>query len=158
MAAYRDKILGLNEPKAYSGSCPVREKDGSGAKYYITFYSRHRDAMLLMNDAMCAAYHRRMHEVWSEGTLFANTNWQDNRDTQGLEATILGAAREAPCKSRLDLWVDIVQKAFMRFTGSEYKKTVTKLVKDKKLAFEDVRGTGRLNDQALLYLPRVQSR
>ena len=157
MAVYREKILRLDERRAYSGSCPVREKEGSGTKYYVTFYSRHRDAMLLMNDVMCAAYHQRMHEAWSEGTLFANTNWQDNRDTQGLEGTILAASREAPCKSRLELWVDIVQKAFMRHTGSEYRKAVAKLVRDKKLAFDDVKGTGRLNDQALLYLPGVQS-
>ena len=152
MAVYRERILGLEEPRAFSGSCPVRERAGSGIKYYVTFYSRHRDAMLLMNDAMCAAYHQRMHEAWSEGTLFADTNWQDTRDTRGLESAIHAAVRAAPRKSRLDLWLDIVQKAFMRFTGSEYKQAVAKLVKEKELAFEDVRGTGRLNDDARLYL------
>ncbi len=61
MAVYREKIVGLEEPRAFSGSCPVRERDGSGIKYYVTFYSRHRDALLLMNDVMCTAYHQRMH-------------------------------------------------------------------------------------------------
>ena len=46
----------------------------------------------------------------------------------------------------------------MRFTDSEYKKAVAKLVKDKKLAFEDVRWTGQLNDDARLYLVERDSR
>ena len=152
MAVYRERILGLDESEAYSGSCPVREKEGNSAKYYVTFYSRHRDAMLLMNDAMCTAYQQRMHEAWCEGTLFADIDWRDCHDTQGLYGTILAAAQEGPRKSRLELWVDIVQKAFMHFTSSEYRSAVAKLVNDKRLAFEDVKGTGRLNDQARLYL------
>lgn len=158
MAVYREKILGLKEPRAFSGSCPVRERDGSGIKYYVTFYSRHRDAMLLMNDAMCTAYHQRMHEAVTDGTLFAGTDWKDTRDIRWLENVILDAVRQRPRKSRLDLWLDIVQTAFMRFTGSEYKQAVAKLVKDKKVAFEDVRGTGRLNDDARLYLAGGESR
>ena len=157
MAEYRAKILGLDGREAYSGSCPVRESHSSGTKYYVTFYSRHPDAMLLMNDIMYSTYHQRMHETWSEGTLFANTNWQDNRCTQGLESTILASTCGAQRKSRSELWVDIVQAEFMRFSSSEYKDVVAKLVRDKKLAFEDVRGTGRLNDQARLYRPGFQS-
>ena len=153
MAVYRERILDLVEPRGFSGSCPVRENEGSGIKYYVTFYSRHRDAMLLMNNAMCTAYQQRMHEAWSAGTFFANTDWKDTRDTGGLESLILGAARDTPHKSRLDIWVDIVQRAFMRFTDSEYRKAVAKLVKDKTLAYEDVKGTGRLNDEARLYVP-----
>ena len=156
MEVYRKRILGLDEPKAYSGSCPVRERDSSVTKYYVTFYSRHRDAMLLMNDAMCTAYNQRMHEAQSEGTLFEDTTWQDTRNTRGLEGIILATAREAPRKSRLDLWVDVVQTAFMRYTASEYKKAVARLVGNKRLRFEDVKGTGRLNDQSLLYHPEAK--
>jgi three-Cys-motif partner protein len=152
MAMYREKILGLEEPRAFCGSCPVRERYGSGIKYYVTFYSRHRDALLLMNNAMCTAYQQRMHEAATSDTLFADTHWKDARDTRGLEVAILDAVRQTPRETRLDLWVEIVQKAFMRFTDSEYKKAVAKLVKDERLAFEDVRGTGRLNDDARIYL------
>ncbi|MCK4511066.1 three-Cys-motif partner protein TcmP [bacterium] len=152
MAVYRERILGYDQPKAFSGSCPVREKKGSGIKYYVTFYSRHRDAMLLMNDAMCIAYYKRMHEAATHGTLFANTDWRDGRDTRGLESAILDAVREMPRRSRLDLWVEIVQRFFMRYTASEYKAAVAKLVKDNRLPFEDVRGTRRLNDESRLCL------
>ena len=153
MGVYRDRILGLEEPRAFSGSCPVREKEGSGIKYYVTFYSRHRDAMLLMNDAMCSAYHRRMHEAATDGTLFENTSWKETRDTRDLESAVLETSREAPRTSRLDLWVEIVQKLLMRYTASEYRGIVAKLVKENRLAFEDVRGTGRLNDESRLYVP-----
>ena len=152
VAVYCKKIMGLDDPNAFSGSCPVREKEGSGIKYYVIFYSRHVDAMLLMNNAMCAAYHKRMHEASTEGTLFANTDWTNARNTRALECTILKAVRQTPHRSRRDLWVDIVSTDFMRFTDSEYKKAVDKLVKDKKVGFEDVKGTGRLNDEARLYL------
>ena len=156
MAEYRNKMLGLEEPRAFSGSCPVRERIGRRIKYYVTFYSRHPDAMLLMNDAMCSAYHQRMHEAWSEGTLFDSLNWQENRNIKKLENIILRAAREAPYRSRLELWVDIVQKNFMQYTASEYRNTVKNLEKNESLAFQDVKGTGRLNDQAQLYIPGVQ--
>lgn len=152
MAVYRKKMLELGGGAAFSGSCPVRERDGSAIKYYVTFYSRHRDAMLLMNNAMCIAYHQRMHEAATDGTLFANTGWKDMRDIRELENIILEAARRPPHRSRLDLWLDILQMAFMRFTDSEYKEAVSSLVKTKKLNFEDIRGTGRLNDDARLYL------
>ena len=152
MKVYREKILGDETPRAFSGSCPVREKTGSGIKYYVTFYSRHRDAMLLMNNAMCAAYHKRMHEAATDGTLFQNTDWKDGRAGRDLEGIVLSAVRGARRKSRLEVWVDIVQKEFMRFTDSEYKQAVSDLVKSKKLGFEDVRGTRRLNDDVRLYL------
>jgi len=152
MSIYREKVLGLEEPKAFSGSCPVRERAGSGIKYYVTFYSRHQDAMLLMNDAMCTAYNQRMHEAATDGTLFENTSWKDERDPRAQEDIILATVREAPRKSRRDVWLDIVLKHFMRFTDSEYKAAVVRLVKDKKLDFVDVRETKRLNNESLLYV------
>lgn len=151
MAMYRQKILDLHQYPGYSGSCPVREKEGSGIKYYVTFYSRHPDAMLLMNDAMCAAYQNRMHEAATENTLFAGTSWKDTRPMRSIEDTILEAAQLTAPTSRFELWVDIVQRYFMRFTGPEYRKAVSKLVREEKLIAEDIRGTGRLNDDSRLY-------
>lgn len=158
MAVYREKILTLQEPRAFSGSCPVREREGSVMKYYMTFYSRHRDAMLLMNNMMCIAYHKRIHEAATEGTLFENTNWKDTRDVRKLEGIILNMIREKGQQSRLDLWEDIVKRFFMLFTESEYKSAVVKLVEEKKVWFKDVKGTGRLNDEAVLCLVEDENR
>jgi three-Cys-motif partner protein len=152
MRIYRELILGLDKAGGFSGSCPVREREGKVIKYYVTFYSRHQDAMFLMNDIMCRAYQQRMHEAATNGTLFENTNWKDTRDISKLEDIIFFAAKERPKKSRKDLWLDIIQIHFMQFLEGEYKKTVKKLVKRKILLFEDVRGTRRLNDDSKLYL------
>ena len=110
--------------------------------------------MLLMNDIMCNAYQQRMYEAWSDGTLFTNTNWHESRDLDlnDLEDIILDTARTVPHQSRFELWVNIVQNSFMRFTSSEYKNAVAKLVKNKKLSYKDVKGTRRLNDLAQLYV------
>jgi hypothetical protein len=115
--------------------------------------------MLLMNDAMCGAYQQRMHEAVTEGTLFEKTDWKGWRDTRALEGIVLDMVREVPGKSRLDVWLEIVQRHFMRFMASEYRAAVEKLVKeDQRLRFQDVRGTGRLNDESRLYLVEVASR
>lgn len=158
MAIYREKILGLDMP--YTGSCPAREKEGSGIKYYITFCSRHQDALLLMNDSMCSAYQERMHEAATEGTLFQNTPWKDTRSPRALEELIINIVRQKPRKSRQDIWIEIVRGSFMQYTSSEYKKAVTRLVKGpaKRLDFEDVRGTGLLNDVSRLYLTEALRR
>ena len=158
MAIYREKILGLDMP--YTGSCPVREKEGSGIKYYITFCSRHQDALLLMNDSMCSAYQERMHEAATEGTLFQNTPWKDTRSPRALEESIINIVSQKPRKSRQDIWIEIVRRSFMQYTSSEYKKAVARLVKGpaKRLDFEDVRGTGFLNDDSRLYLTEAPRR
>lgn len=151
MSIYRNKMLGFNLP--FHGSCPVREREGTSIKYYINFWSRHLDAMLLMNDAMCNSYYNRMHEAATEGTLFENTDWKDLRGTKTLKDIVLGIVQEHPRKSRIDVWVEIVRRHFMRFLKSEYRVTVQELVsQDKRIRFEDVKGTGRLNDESKLFL------
>jgi len=149
MAKYRDRLteFGLS----YSGSCPVREKTGGRVKYYITFCSRHSHAMLLMNDVMCTAYQQRMHEAETAGTLFEGTSWKDSRGFAELPKLVVGMAAAMPGTSRSDLWIELVQRQFMRFLASEYKEVVKTLVAGEKLRFEDVRGTGRLNDDSRLY-------
>ena len=157
MAVYREKMLSLDTPQAFSGSCPVRERKDGRIKYYVTFYSRHRDAMLLMNDIMCTAYQQRMYEAWTDGTLFTDTNWHESRDLNELEGIILNTTRKVPYQSRFELWANIVQNSFMRFTSSEYKNAVAKLVKNRELSYKDVKGTKRLNDLAQLYIPSNHS-
>ena len=152
MSLYREKIIGTEKKKTFTGSCPVQEREGAAIKYYITFYSRHPDAMLLMNDAMCTAYHERIHEAATDGTFFAGTDWRGTRDDRGIRKIILEAVTRKSMVRRIDLWLDIIQQNFMRFTASEYIKSVRKLVMEKRLDFKDVRGTGRLNDEARLFL------
>jgi three-Cys-motif partner protein len=151
MAKYRKRLTEFGLP--YSGSCPVREKMGGRVKYYITFCSRHPDAMLLMNDAMCTAYHQRMHEAQTIGTLFEGTSWKDRRGSAELQNLVVELVAAVPGRNRRELWIDVVQQRFMRFLASEYKGAVKALVATTKLRVEDARGTGRLNDESRLYPP-----
>jgi hypothetical protein len=157
MSKYRRILTQLGLP--YAGSCPVREKDGSGIKYYITFCSRHPHALLLMNDAMCSAYQQRMHEAAMEGTLFAKSDWKEARPAPtGLAQIVCDMLRKSPGKSRADLWLEIVTNHFMRYTTSEYKRAVADLHKNGTVIFKDIKGTRRLNDQAMLSLAPLQAR
>lgn len=158
MAKYCNKILDIGSPGAFSAYCPVREKEGGAIKYCLAFYSRSQHAMLLMNDIMCRAYNRHMHEIWKTGTFFEDSTWEEFRETRDLESIIFESVRETQYKSRQDIWFDIVQKNFMRFTKSQYIKTVKKLVDEKKISFKDVRGTGKINDEAQLYLPKEKTK
>lgn len=152
MKRYREKISALD--MSFTGSCPVREKEGSRIKYYITFGSRHQDAMILMNDAMCRAYNQQMHAAATEGTLFAGTSWKDARDVRVLEGVVLKVVGETPGRRRSDLWAEIVGRHFMRFMATEFREAVKNLVEGNQLRFEDIRGTKRLNDDICLYLNR----
>jgi three-Cys-motif partner protein len=149
MEEYRKKLGALGLP--FTGSCPVREKDGSGIKYFITFCSRHPDAMVLMNDFMCSAYQQRMHEAATEGTLFDGTDWKKTRSTRVLDDAVVELVSESPGLSRKDLWIQLIQRHFMRYMASEFRASVGRLVKVGTLRFEDVKGTGQLNDQARLH-------
>ena len=147
MGKYREL---LKRYLPYTGSCPVREKAGKRIKYFITFCSRHPDAMLLMNDSMCKAYFRYMHEMEFEGTLFETTDWNEMRSLSSLKEIILGEVNREPGRARLEIWKSIVQAHFMRFHSSEYKKAV-KLLVSGSLEYKNPKETGRLNDDCLLF-------
>lgn len=143
----------------YTGSCPVRESRSSRVRYFITFASRHPDAMLLMNDTMCSAYYGQMHQKDYEGTLFAETDWRSPQSASELDAIILQKAKANPGLTRKDLWLTIVQEHFMRFTAKEYRNCIKGLMADRKLEPTRDPVTGRLNDTCKIYLPDgVQSK
>jgi len=137
----------------YVGSCPVQESEGTAIKYYMVFCSRHPDALLLMNDQMCAAYNQYMHEGWTEGTLFQHTDWRTHRDMTKLEEVIMERIGKRSF-GRKELNVHIVMDHFMRWTTVEYRDAVKRLHGQGRLDFDDVRGTKRLNDDSLLHLPK----
>ena len=105
----------------YAGSCPVSERKGRRVKYFITFCSRHNHAMLLMNDAMCKAYFKYMHEREYEDTLFEDVDWKKVRNLNPLKKVIIDELKMVGRESRQGLWEKIIQKHFMQFNSSEYK-------------------------------------
>jgi three-Cys-motif partner protein len=150
----------------YRGSCPVPESAGGQVKYYINFFSNHPDALVIHNDAMVSAYNDFIaREHWS-GPLFDNTlevAWQDvmERDYRVLDAVIIEQVRMANMNgwkpARTDTWLRLLVRPdyFRRWTQSEYRERVKVLCAAGVLEFEDVRGTGRLNDDVRLYLKGV---
>ena len=152
VAGYRKR---LEKYFSFTGSCPVREKHGAAVKYYMTFCSRHPDSLLLFNDAMCSAYHERIHAERTKGTLFEGSSWRSERSIVPLQRVIMSSLQRTGRESREDLWLHIVRNHFMEFHSTEYKDAVRRLVAAGRIGFEDVRGTGRLNDWAVLYMQKV---
>jgi spore photoproduct lyase len=136
----------------YIGSCPVRERDDKRVKYFITICSRHPDAMYLMNDAMCKAYFKYMHEQEFSDTLFKDVDWKNMRPLSEIKKIILGEIESGPRQSRIELWYKIIQNHFMEFHSSEYKEAIKKLVKEEKIRIENPKDTGRLNDDCIIFL------
>ncbi|MHA2204131.1 MAG: three-Cys-motif partner protein TcmP, partial [Candidatus Hodarchaeales archaeon] len=136
----------------FTGSCPVRENENSRLKYFIVFCSRHPHAMELMNDEMCKAYYCRIHEARVEGTLFAQTDWRHERPTKLFDRVVLEILKQNERKSRREIWLNLIQQHFMKMTESEFNETIRRLMSTGKIDFEDIRGTGRLNDDAKLFI------
>lgn len=142
----------LKQYLPFVGSCPVRERTGRPVKYYIIFYSRHPDAVLLMNDIMCSAYFKKMHEEDFKGTLFEHLDWRSIKQAGSIEEAILDEIAHAPGATREELWLSIVQKHFMRWLRHEYRETVQSLADKGVLYSPTPRKTSRLNESCKLYL------
>jgi hypothetical protein len=149
MELYRRRLQAAGLP--YTGSCPVRESEGSTLKYYITICSRHTHALLLMNDIMCRAYNKQTYDAMFAGTLFEKSDWKDSRESRSIATVVEELVTEMPGKSRADIWFLIVQRHFMQFLKSEFIGAVKKLYDEKRIRFEDVKGTGKLNESSKLY-------
>ena len=137
----------------FAGFCPVRERKRKRVKYYIIFCSRHQDALLLMNDIMCKAYFKRMHEIQYRGTLFEGKfDWRETQkrgDIRDIKKLILEGIKKNPGITRKALWLEIVKSNFMKWIHSEYRNAINEMV-NKKIKF--ISETSRLNDNAQLYL------
>ena len=147
-----EKYVGLlKKYLPYAGSCPVREKRSKRIKYYIIFCSRHKDALLLMNDIMCKAYFKTMHEIEYEGTLFEGMlDWKEMQQRGDIKEEIRQGIRSKPGITRKDLWLRIIEENFMRWVLSEFHNAVKEMVKEEKISFTS--STSRLNDNSKLYL------
>lgn len=140
----RKYVALLKQYLPYAGFCPVREKQGRRVKYYIIFCSRHADALLLMNDIMCKAYFKTMHEIESKGTLFNGVmDWKETQQRGDIGEAILKRIRRKPGIRREDLWLQIIKEHFMKWVRAEYHEVISAMV-GKQIRFSS--STSRLND------------
>jgi three-Cys-motif partner protein len=148
---------GLLRYLPFVGYCPVYEShDSSTLKYYIFFASRHADAAILMNDIMFSAYWHHNKTATTKGTLFAEADLDFVLPANYLE-TIKKAVFEqlgSDKLRRIDLWEKIVIDKFMRFKSSDFKSIVSEMCKKGICGFVDTKGTGRLNDDSIIYVKK----
>ncbi|MCE2488424.1 MAG: three-Cys-motif partner protein TcmP [Anaerolineae bacterium] len=139
----------------YTGVCPIQEYRGGATKYYLIFASRHPDAMVICNDAMCKSVNEYLYHQEMGETLFSDISWKDWRDTSELDRVVVRYVETFPGRTRKDLWLPIIQDNFMNFTESEYKKSVSALVNSGEIICttpigSPQRKTKRLNDNCVL--------
>jgi three-Cys-motif partner protein len=153
----RDYVSGLRRYLPFSGSCPIRQRDGAAVKYHMTFFSGHPDSPVIYNDVMRKAYREGLYRAWAKGTLFEGTDEQfdDNeREVAKLQVLVVEMLQAGGRESRRRLWREIVDAHFMEYSSSDFIKAVRILSEEQRIGFEDVKGTGRLNDDAVLYIKK----
>ncbi len=150
MRAYQRRIEALG--MTYTGSCPIRQGAGGKILRTVTFCSRHPHALELMNENMHRAYAEAMADSESQPAMPGFAEWESESRRQRLRAVILATVRRRPGRSRRDVWQDVAQQHFMEYTHSDHIAVVSGLVRDGVVHAEDVRGTGRLNDDSRLSL------
>jgi len=151
---YRKKLQESGYLK-YTGACPVMNRRDSVTKYHMIFASRHPDAIVLMNDAMCTAFNEYIHETETKDTFFADQHWTQWHDTSELKKAVINMVSRTPSVTRKELWTSIVLDHFMQFTESEYKRIVAELIETDDIRSTTVVGsplrkTKRLNDDCVL--------
>jgi three-Cys-motif partner protein len=109
----RRYVAQLRNYLEYAGFCPVHEASGARLKYFITFCSRHIDALLLMNDIMCKAYNEYIAATALSGTMFEKSHtWKDSRSYEKLDSMILSKVRElgatGKIPNRSEVWTSLV--------------------------------------------------
>jgi three-Cys-motif partner protein len=153
----RDYVERIKKYLPYSGSCPIRQREGSSIKYHMTFFSGHPDSPVIYNDVMRKAYREGLYYAMTKGTLFEDSEpLVDNqaREIDALKLLIMDKLRSGGRESRLQLWREIVGAHFMEFSSSNYVKGVRMLSAEGRVGFEDRKGTGKLNDDAVLYVKK----
>jgi three-Cys-motif partner protein len=132
----------------YTGACPVRAVGGRNPagtlKYHLAFCSRHPHAAVIMNDVMLNAIDRHAPGSRESEELF-----------QTLDDIVLERVRQVPGTPRSELWLGILRAHFARFKRAEFNASVKQLVAAGRLQFRS--RTGRLNDDARLFLPEPAS-
>lgn len=116
-------------------------------KYYLVFGSRNADAIILMNDNVAKQLKKWAdEEIPPDELLFESRPESMVPNPNDLQALILACAMEK--RTRRDLKAETIQRAFGKYTDSEYNSQIALLVKDGRLEFTSA--TNRLNEDALI--------
>ena len=128
---------------------PIKEKyTHKIPKYRLIFGSRHPDAMILMNDAVCKARDRFLKKERVEGLLFDMRQEDEKHDPVRLENTICTVLDKVDKLRRRDLIVNSMELLFGEYFEKEYKSAIYSL-REKRRLYSASEKT-RFNDDELL--------
>jgi len=116
-------------------------------KYRLLFGSRHEDAFILMNDAICNARDKFLGKQCVEGYLFDMRAKDEIHDPQRLQQAIVDSLTASMTRKNLILCA--MHKVFAEYKESEYKRMIGDLIKDKIILSKS--GKTRINDKEVLF-------
>jgi hypothetical protein len=128
---------------------PIKEKyTHKIPKYRLIFGSRHPDAMLLINDAVCNARDRFLKKERVDGLLFDLRQDDEKHDLTRLREAIRNVLGDCEKIRRRDLIVRSLEVVFGEYKESEHKATISALIKE-EIIFSET-GKSRINNDVLL--------
>jgi len=135
----------------FKGVCsyPIKEQyTHKVPKYRLIFGSRHPDAMLLINDAVCNARDRFLKKELVDGRLFDLRQKDEKHDPTRLREAVLTVLGGFKKMKRRDLIVRSFEYVFGEYKESEHKAAITALLKEGTIFSES--GKTRINDNVWL--------
>lgn len=135
----------------FRGVCcyPIKEKYTHRIpKYRLLFGSRHPDAMLLINDAVCNARDQFLRKERVDGWLIDQRQEDEKHDPARLREAILKVIGDSAKFKRRDLIVRCLEIVFGEYKEGEHKAAISSLLKEGILF--SVSGKMRINDNEWL--------
>jgi three-Cys-motif partner protein len=143
MKRYFDEVCSYGIKEKYGHSVP---------KYRLIFGSRHEDAFILMNDAICNARDSFLGKQRLDGYLFDMRASDEIHDPNRLSKAIMDSLTTG--MTRKKLIVQAMHRVFGEYKESEYKRMIGSLIKEGALCTKS--GKARINDREVLF-PKTTS-
>lgn len=137
MKQYFDEVCSYGIKEKYEHAIP---------KYRLLFGSRHEDAFILMNDAICNARDRFLGKQRVDWYLFNMRANDEIHDPGRLRKALMDSLTTS--LTRKQLIVRAMHRVFAEYKESEYRHMIGDLLKDS--AFYSESGKKRINDSEVL--------
>jgi len=135
----------------FRGVCcyPIKEKyTHKIPKYRMLFGSRHPDAMILINDAVCNARDRFLKKERLDGWLLDLRQDDERHDPTRLRQAIQTVLDNTTKLKRRELIVRSMENVFGEYKGGEHKTAISAMLKEG--ALHSASGKTRINDSEWL--------
>jgi len=139
MKQYFDEVCSYGIKEKYEHTTP---------KYWLLFGSRHEDAFILMNDAICNARDKFLGKQYVDGRLFDMRADDEMHDPNRLRKAIENNLTTSMTRKKLIRLA--MHGVFAEYKESEYKHMIGNLLKDG--SFYSKSGKTRINDHEVLSL------